>query len=145
MADRSQIGSALHHNITMEFLDCSPPGLRLSRSLSLDARCNPQHLSVDAVWTSEGANQQYEADETGRFHNSPLDFLRCAYGDGSRFNATKDAPSHLVVFDEMATRIVEFLDMMQYHKIESILHAHLILDGRTSKRILIYERQLNRR
>lgn len=167
---RVALRSALHHNISMQFLDCSPPGLRPSQHDALDARCHPREIpgmncaklnsalmahrrlrSADVcVWMwADGQHvrgvdrpqQHGDNDETTRFYDDPMNFLLCAYGDGQVFLEETKPPSHVVVFDSMAARISQFLETWQYSQVADIFHAHLILDDRTSHRLLIFERQ----
>eukprot|EP00287_Rhodomonas_sp_CCMP768_P021194 CAMPEP_0202813812 /NCGR_PEP_ID=MMETSP1389-20130828/5074_1 /ASSEMBLY_ACC=CAM_ASM_000865 /TAXON_ID=302021 /ORGANISM="Rhodomonas sp., Strain CCMP768" /LENGTH=121 /DNA_ID=CAMNT_0049485463 /DNA_START=26 /DNA_END=388 /DNA_ORIENTATION=- len=121
----------------MQFLDCSPYGMRPSwPDYTLDAQCHSRQLPGGLLdWSVDGPFQYGDEDETARFFRSPVEFLHCAYGDGKGLDGAMETPTHIVVFDEMAPRIEEFLRVFEYQELDAIFHAHIVLDDRTSQRM----------
>ncbi|KAL2611148.1 hypothetical protein R1flu_022840 [Riccia fluitans] len=97
--------SALHRNISMRFLDCSPTD-------------QPDYI--------------VEAD---RFRLQPTEFLN------SMFSGDSDSlqlPSHIVVYDSVDDKVIQYLREHSYRPQRSFFHAHFPVDRELQAKVLLY-------
>ncbi|EKX54838.1 hypothetical protein GUITHDRAFT_131834 [Guillardia theta CCMP2712] len=101
----------LHRNISLTFLDCSPPPHRPSDPLDRSCLTSP------------------ELDEADRFFQSPQTFLECAF-DGDR--TARVLPSHIVMFANLEEQVEGFLTSHHYMLRKEIFHTHIPLEVRAN-------------
>ena len=108
-------------DITLTFLDCSPPG---QHSAVLRQNC------ARSTGVFEIAMEADELNEQDTFFAAPLQHLCRTYGGCSSTNtpgaAISDAvPKTLVLYEDMLSRVQEFVQLHGYHQVARFVHNPL--------------------
>jgi hypothetical protein len=142
-------GSAVHHNVTLRHLDCSPLLFRPPPERDLDHSCardppapaGPDHSSPQpppAPSLSGGL------DEADLFFEDPEGFLRCVLtgagrpAGGPAGGRDGQAYSHVIFFDVLEPVVGPVLRAAGFAPAESMFHAHVRLESRIGHRISVW-------
>ena len=108
-------------DITLTFLDCSPPGQHPAVLRQNSAR---------STGVFKVAAKMDELNEQDTFFAAPLQHLCRTYGGCSSTNtpgaAISDAvPKTLVMYEDMLSRVEEFVQVHGYHRVARFVHNPL--------------------
>ncbi|DBA83269.1 TPA: hypothetical protein ACH3X2_006772 [Trebouxia sp. C0005] len=111
--------SHVHSNITMDFLDCSPPGWSQATQCLNDPSCALSRTSRET---------KAEKNEWSKFKAAPLQFLT----DRWEFIDAPDTPTHLVMFSDLVPALSRYIGEHGFSLHKTFFNCHFEVDACSS-------------